>query len=110
VTAVTTTELEAAVPPPVTEPDNEPAPKSISAEPADDDGKGPGRPSPKPIVADELKRLKKDGAKILKDAKLTKGKKMKLWEHLAKVCEDKGYDIEPKSTGSLIRRNKMLPT
>jgi hypothetical protein len=71
---------------------------------ADTSRKAPGRPSPKPLVADEIKRLKKVDSSILK------GKKIELWEHLANVCRGKGYDIEPKSIGSLIRRNKMLPT
>jgi hypothetical protein len=89
---------------------NKPASKSKSAEDAHDGRKGPGRPSPKPLVADEIDRLKKEDANILKEAMLYRGKMGKLWEHLARVCKDKGYDIKPKSIGRLIRRNEMLPT
>jgi hypothetical protein len=75
-----------------------------ASEPVDDGRKGPGRPSPKTLVADEIDRLKKVDPKILE------GKKTELWERLAEVCRGSGHVIKPKSIGSLIRRNEMLPT
>jgi hypothetical protein len=110
-------------PPPAVAPDQQPEEKvspdssklpssqrrpTKASELADAGRTGPGRPSPKPLVADEIDRLTKSAN--VEDSNILKGKKTKLWEHLASVCRNSGFNIDPKSIGSLIRRNKMLPT
>jgi hypothetical protein len=77
------------------------------SKPADAGRNGPGRPSPKPLVVKEIERLKKSTS--VDDSNILKGKRIELWKHLASVCGNSGFNIEPKSIGSLIRRNEMLP-